>query len=85
VSEFAWNCSFRRLATRAPSGLNIRVRPGIEFEAVEGTAAAADRDLCQRRANLGVEAIPVDTEVRRRIAVTNQAGQKTGRSSRVGA
>jgi hypothetical protein len=37
-----------------------------------------DRNLCQARANLGVEAIPVYAEVRRRIAVTDQAGQKGG-------
>jgi hypothetical protein len=70
VSEFAWNCSFRRLATRAPSLTNIRVGPGVELLAIEGDAPAAERDFGERRANLGVEAVAVDAEVGWRVAVT---------------
>lgn len=75
MSEFAWNCSFRRVATRAPSRTNIRVGPGVELDAVEGDAPAADRDLSERRPDLGVEAIAIDAEVGRGIPVADQAGQ----------
>jgi hypothetical protein len=75
VSEFAWNCSFRRIATRAPSGRNIRVGPGVEFEAVEGDAAAADGHFSQPGSNLGVEAIAIDAQVARRGVMADQSGE----------
>ena len=75
MSEYAWTCSFRRIATRAPSGGNIRVGPGVEFDTVEGDAAAADGHLGQRGPDLGIEAIAIDAQVSRRGVVADQTGE----------
>jgi len=51
--------------------LNIRVHPGVEFNAVERDAASTEWDFRQRRANFGVEPIAVNAEVGRHIAISD--------------
>jgi hypothetical protein len=51
------------------------VGPGVEVKTIEGDAAIADRDLGEERADFGVEPVAVHAEVRRRVAVADEAGE----------
>lgn len=61
------------VATRAPTGGNIRVDPCVELLAIEGDAAVADRDLGQRWAHFEVEAVLVHAAVAGGVAQSNES------------
>jgi hypothetical protein len=58
---------WRLLSRRAPAAGSIIVRPRIEFNPIESDALPADRDLREKRPDVGVEAIHVHAEVARCI------------------
>lgn len=47
--------------------------PGVQFKAVERDALSTNRDFSQLRTNLDVEAVPVHTEIARRIAEAKES------------
>ena len=49
------------------------VGPGVEVKAIERDAAIADRDFGEVRTDFGVETVAVHAEVRRRVAMPDQA------------
>ncbi len=51
------------------------VGPGVEVKAIEGDAAIADRDFSEEGPDLGIEAVPVHAQIRRRVAVPDQTGK----------
>ena len=52
------------------------LRPGVEFKPVECDPLAADGDLGEQRADLGVETVPVHPEVKGRIAQPDEPGEQ---------
>jgi len=60
---------------RLTDAVLIVVRPGVEVKPIEGNAAIAYRDLGEKRAHLGVEAVAVHAEIRRRVAVSDETRQ----------
>jgi hypothetical protein len=61
------------VATRTPTGSNIRVGPCVQVQAIEADTSNADRDFDQVRANLRVEPVSIHSQVARRITVPDQA------------
>jgi len=61
-------------STGTPVAGLIVLHPGIQFKAVEGDSLAADGDLGEAWADLGVEAVSVHAEVGRGIPEADQAG-----------
>jgi hypothetical protein len=51
------------------------VGPGVEVKAIEGDAAIADGYFGEEGPDFGVEPIAVHAEIRRRVAVPDQAGK----------
>jgi hypothetical protein len=51
------------------------VGPGVEVKAIEGDAAIADRDFSKKGAHLSIEAVAVHAQVRRCVAVPDEAGK----------
>jgi len=51
------------------------VGPGVEVKAIERDAAIADRDFGEVGTDFGVEPVAVHAQVRRRVAMPDQAGK----------
>jgi hypothetical protein len=49
--------------------------PRVQFKSVECHALDADRNLGERTADLGVEAIAIHAEIGRRVAKADEAGE----------
>lgn len=57
------------------------VGPGVEVKTIEGDAAIADRDFGEERPNLGIEPVAVHAEIRRCVALPDEAGKDRHRGT----
>ena len=57
------------------------IHPGVQFKAVERNALSTDRDFCQVRPDLCIEAIAVHAEVTRRVPETDEPRDESCRFS----
>jgi hypothetical protein len=52
----------------------ILIHPGVQIKSVEGDTLLTDRDFSQIGPDFGLEAVPVHTQVMRRVPEADQAG-----------
>lgn len=54
------------------------IRPGVQFKPVEGDTLLTNRNHGEARAHLGVEAVSVHAEIKRRVPETDQPREQPG-------
>jgi hypothetical protein len=79
---FPWLVPFR-LSRGTPVAVLILVRPSVEVNAVECDALRADRNHCDVRTHVAIEAVLVHAQVLRRIAQANETPVGFSRNQRL--